>query len=150
MGKNPAHLTEEDREAIDRMLLICGGELDRFLDSLNTINDHRKILRYFKSRKNIAAVLLFLNQGYLDDSIYSAEDINKKLEEYTGHNHPNRKNVKMYLNESSMSKVLTKLVNENLLLSTRGREALKKVRHSQGKKNIENIKKNLLQEMLLG
>ena len=32
-----------------------------------------------------------------------------------------------------MSKALRTLVDENLLLSTRGKEALKKVRHSQGK-----------------
>jgi hypothetical protein len=140
MGKNPAHLTEEDREAIDRMLLICGGELDRFLDSLNTINDYRKISEYFQSRIYIAVVLLFLNQDYIEDSIYNAEALNKKLEEYTGYHHPNRKNVKMYLNESSMSKVLRTLVDENLLLSTRGREALKKIRHSQGKKKYREYK----------
>jgi hypothetical protein len=140
MGKNPAHLTEEDREAIDQMLLICGGELDRFLDRRNPKNDYGKISEYFQSRKNIAVVLLFLNQDYIEDSIYNAEELNKKLEEYTGYNHPNRKNVKIYLNESSMSKVLRTLVDENLLLSIRGREALKKVRYSQGKKKYQEYK----------
>lgn len=140
MGKNPAHLTKEDREVIDKMLLICGGELHSFLDSSNPKNDHRKILKYFQSRNNIAVVLLFLNQDYIEDSIYNAEDLNKKLEEYTGYNHPNRKNVKMYLNKSSMSKALRTLVDENLLLSTRGKEALKKVRHNHGKKKYREYK----------
>jgi hypothetical protein len=140
MGNNPAHLTEEEREAIDGMLVMCGGELSRFLDSFDFKNDYRKILSYFKSRKNIAVILLFLNQGYWDDSVYSAQDLNKKLEEYTGYSHPNRKNGKMYLSGSCMSKALRTLMDENLLISTRGKEALKKVRHSQGRKKYQEYK----------
>jgi hypothetical protein len=39
-----------------------------------------------------------------------------------------------------MSKALGTLVDENLLLSTRGKEALRKVRHMQGKKKYQEYK----------
>src|SRR5215216_6231463 len=115
-GKYPAKLTNEDREAINQMLLICGGELSSFLDSHpSPRKDYKEILKYVQSKKNIAVILLFLNQSKLDGSLYDADDLNKKLAEYTGHgisreHSKDSQDCNKYLDKSSMSKALRTLV----------------------------------------
>jgi hypothetical protein len=56
-GKNPAQLTDEDKETINQILLMCGAELSRFLDSHpDPRKNYKKMKRYTQSRKNIAIV----------------------------------------------------------------------------------------------
>jgi hypothetical protein len=139
-GKNPAELTNQDREAINQMLLMWGAELSRFSDS-HPLPEKRyqEILKDIRSRKNIGEKLLSFNLD--EDDLCDARDLNKKLAEYTGYGKLNSKDgSKRYLDDQAMSKALRALVDKNLLLPTTGKEALKKIRHSQGEKRYREYK----------
>lgn len=140
-GKNPSELTNEDREAINQMLLMCGAELSGFLDSHPPPPEkgYSKILEFIKSRGNIADTLIFFNLS--EGDLCDGRDLNKKLVEYTEYGIPSKDGSKKYLDNPAMSKALRTLVHENLLLRTTGKEALKKIRHLQGEQRFREYKK---------
>jgi hypothetical protein len=124
---------------------MCGAELSSFLDSHpSPKEDYEEFLMYLQSRKNIAEILLFLNQTDVEGSLYDADDLNKKLAEYTGHGisyEHSKDTSKKYLDKSAMSKALRTLIDGNVLLPTIGKEALKKIRYRQGEKKYREYKK---------
>lgn len=141
-GKNHAELTNEDREAINQMLLACGAELSGFLDSHpppSSKERFKKISKLIKSRKNVAEILLFLDPAA--DGLYHAKELNKKLANLIGVGKTSKDGSRRYLDDSSMSKALKALVDENLLLRTTGKEALKKIRRLQGEQRYREHKK---------
>jgi hypothetical protein len=146
VGKNYAQLTVEDKETINQILIICGAQLSKLIDSHPDPKRYsKKVLKYIQSKKNIAFVLLFLNLKNMEFSRpYTSNELNKKLAKDIGYNTEQQTiiadfkneldNNKRYLKPSTMSKALKTLQQEGLLLNIRGKREAKHIRSLRGKR----------------
>jgi hypothetical protein len=130
-GNKLSHLNAEDRQLVNTVLIKCAAKMSDYMKHSGSLKKHAQhFLKAINRKENLSKVLFVINLVNLeDDHLYSHEEFSELIFRSLLKESPTEKLVK----NSTMSKALKTLCEDNLLINIRDRAGFKAYKRKQRK-----------------
>ena len=135
--KTPAHITEDEKEIIDRIVIACSGKIYHFLKTHSNPKKYaNKLLKLWSSEKILFLPnLLFATMNMSSDELIYPHDLKMKVAKGFTHDEGDvtgaildlEKRQSTYLKSWAATEAFQDLVNEGLLSNISGKRNIKKI-----------------------
>jgi hypothetical protein len=142
--KTPAHITEDEKELIYRIIAVCSGKIYHFLKTHSDPKKYASMLpKLWSSQKTLFLPnLLFATMSMSTNELIFPDDLKMKVAKAINHDEEDvtgaildlKKRQSTYLKSWAATEAFQDLVNEGLLSNISGKRIIKKIAPAQNLK----------------